>query len=63
MSNVLRAEATFAVQMASNLFPVFAEGEKIESVRVASILGQSSSIYLVTESGREIPWQPVSEGK
>ncbi len=63
MSNVLRAEATFAVQTASNLFPVFVEGDEVKSVRVASVLGESSSIYLVTESGREIPWQPVSEGK
>jgi hypothetical protein len=53
---VLRAEATFAVLTASNPFPVFAEGEKVERILVASVLGGESSIFLITESGREVPW-------
>lgn len=55
--NVLRAEATFIVQTASNDFPTFAEGEKVEMIRVAAALGGPSSVFLITESGREIPWQ------
>lgn len=55
--SVIRAEATFAVQTASNDFPVFAEGEKVEKIKVASILGGGSSLFLITESGREIPWE------
>lgn len=54
---VLRAEATFAVLTASNSFPVFADGEKVEKVLVASVLGGESSVYLITESGREVPWR------
>lgn len=57
MVNVIRAEATFAVQTASNDVPVFAEGEKVEKIRVASVLGGGSSLFLITESGREIPWE------
>lgn len=57
MPNVLRAETTFAVQTASNDFPTFAEGEKVEQIRVASVYGRKSEVFLITESGREIPWR------
>jgi hypothetical protein len=57
MSNVLRAEATLTIQTASNSFPTFAEGEKVGKVRVAATFGRSSSIFLITESGREVPYQ------
>lgn len=56
-ANVLRAETTFAVQTASLDFPVFAEGEKVEKVRVASNLGGKSAVYLITRSGKEILWE------
>jgi hypothetical protein len=43
--------------MASNPFPLYAEGEKVERVRVASVLGGPSSVFLITESGKEVPFQ------
>lgn len=55
--NVIRAETTFAVQTASNDFPTFAEGEKVEKVRVASALGGPSEVFLITESGKEVRWR------
>lgn len=57
LPTIIRADAIFTVQTASNPFPKFAEDEKVEKIRVASVLGGKSSISLITESGREVPWQ------
>ncbi|MBI2412062.1 MAG: hypothetical protein HYV24_02485 [Deltaproteobacteria bacterium] len=40
--------------LASNEMPIYAEGERVESIRVASVLGGRSMVTYVTESGREI---------
>jgi hypothetical protein len=32
-------------------------GEPVEKVRVASVLGGMSSVYLITASGKEIAWR------
>lgn len=55
--SILRVEATFLIQTASNPFPIFAEGEKVEKIKVASIMGGASSIFLITKSGKEVPYQ------
>lgn len=57
MVSIIRAETTFAVQMASNDFPKFAEGEKVENVRVAAAVGGLSEVFLITESGKEVRWR------
>lgn len=53
--NVLIATATFTLQVASNEMPIYADGEKVVKMRVASVLGGKSSITYITESGKEIP--------
>lgn len=53
--NVIMATATFTLQTASNQPPVYAGGEKVVKMRVASVLGGKSSITYITESGKEIP--------
>jgi hypothetical protein len=57
VTGVVQASATFTVQVASNPFPVYAEGEKVEKIRVAATFGGPSTIVLITESGKEIPYQ------
>lgn len=54
---VVMASATFTVQTASNPFPTFAEGERVEKIRVAATFGGPSTIFLITESGKEVPYQ------
>lgn len=48
--NIIMAEATFAVQTA-----MYYDGEKIERVRVASVMGEKSKVVYITESGKEVP--------
>jgi len=57
VTGVVQASATFTVQVASNPFPVYAEGEKVEKIRVAATFGGPSTIFLITGSGKEIPYQ------
>lgn len=57
-SSVLRAEATFTIQTASNPFPAFAGGEKVEQIKVAAAFGGQSTLMLITESGKEMLWMP-----
>lgn len=51
--SLITASVTFQLT-ASNGGPIYAEGEKVEWVRVAANLGGGSSITYITESGREI---------
>jgi len=51
---VITATCTYTV-IASNDAPIYAGGERVEKVRVASVVGGGSSITYITESGREIP--------
>jgi hypothetical protein len=53
---VLSASATFTITQTAALdFPVFADGDRVEKVRVAAALGGKSSVVYITASGREIP--------
>ena len=52
--NVITAEATFAVQTA-----MYYDGEKIERIRVASVMGGKSKVVYITESGREISLEAI----
>jgi len=47
---ILMAQATFTIQTA-----MYYEGEKIEKVRVAAMMGRGSEVTYITESGKEIP--------
>lgn len=51
--SLITASVTFQLT-ASNGGPIYAEGEKVEWVRVAANLGGESSITYITASGREI---------
>jgi len=53
--NVVMATATFTIQTAANEMPLYADGEKVVKMRVASVLGGRSTITYITESGKEIP--------
>lgn len=53
-ANVLMATATFTFQTAANQMPVYADGEKVVKMRIASALGGASSVTYITETGKEI---------
>lgn len=53
-TSVVMAKATFTL-LASNDIPIFARGERIVKMQVASVFGGKSSITYITESGKEIP--------
>jgi hypothetical protein len=54
LTSVLTASATFPL-VASAEGPLYADGEEVRWVRVASVLGGGSSITYLTASGREVP--------
>ncbi len=51
--NIVMAAATFTLT-ASNSMPLYAEGERVVKMKVASVLGGKSSIIYITESGKEV---------
>jgi hypothetical protein len=51
--SVLSASATFTLAALPGAGPVFAEGEEVEQVRVAAILGGPSRVVYITRYGRE----------
>lgn len=53
--SVLSATATFTLQAGLDSTPVYADGERVIKMRVASVLGGRSEITYITESGREVP--------
>lgn len=53
--SVISASATFTVAALPGATPVYADGEKVERVRVAAILGGRSQVAYITASGRELP--------
>lgn len=53
--SILMATATFTLQTASNQMPFYAGGEKVEKIKVTTILGGKSFITYITESGKEVP--------
>ncbi len=52
--SVISASTTFTLAALPGAGPVFAEGEEVEQVRVAAILGGPSQVTYITKSGREI---------
>lgn len=52
--SVLSASATFTLAALTGVGPIFAEGEEVERVRVASTLGGPSQVTYITRSGREV---------
>ena len=53
--SVLSASATFTLAALPGAGPVFAQGEEVERVRVAAVLGGPSQVVYITTSGRELP--------
>lgn len=53
-TSVILLSTTFDIQTASNGMPVYAEGEKVVKMKVASILGGGTSVTYITESGKEV---------
>lgn len=53
-ASVVTATATFTL-LASNDMPIFAGGERVVMMQVASVFGGRSSITYITESGKKIP--------
>lgn len=55
-STILTASTTFSIPTASNGGrDIYAEGEKVVKMKVASVMGGGSRVSYITESGREIP--------
>jgi hypothetical protein len=54
-TNVLTASATFALVASAGSGPIYAEGEEVKWVRVASTLGGPSTVTYITASGKEVP--------
>ena len=52
--SVISASATFTLASLPGAGPLFVEGEQIERVRVAAVLGGPSRVVYITRSGREI---------
>jgi hypothetical protein len=52
--SVLSASATFTLAALPNAGPLFAQGEQVERIRVAAVLGGPSRVVYITRSGREI---------
>ena len=53
--SVLSASATFTLAALPGAGPLYADGEEVEQVRVAAILGGPSQVVYITTSGRELP--------
>ena len=53
-ANVLMATATFTFEVAANQMPIYADGEKVVKMKIASMFGGTSFITYITETGREI---------
>lgn len=61
-TSVLTATATFPLVAAVGGGPVYAEGEEVKLVRVASTFGGGSTVTYITASGREVPAERVGSG-
>lgn len=52
--SLITASVTF--QLASlGIGPIYAEGERVDKIRVETAIGKGSTVIYITESGREIP--------
>ncbi len=54
-TNILTASATFPLVASAGGGPIYAEGEEVKWVRVASTLGGPSTVTYITASGKEVP--------
>jgi hypothetical protein len=52
--SIISATATFTLIASGGGGPVYAEGERVERVRVSATLGGATEIAYITASGREI---------
>jgi hypothetical protein len=59
-TSVLTATATFPLVASAGSGPIYAEGEEVKWVRVASTLGGSSTLTYITASGREVPAEQIA---
>jgi hypothetical protein len=59
--SVLSASATFTLAALPGAGPLYADGEEVEQVRVAAILGGPSQVTYLTASGRELPASTLTE--
>jgi hypothetical protein len=55
-SSIISASVTLSAS-AGLAVPFMYGGEPVKNVRVASVLGGKSSVFLITESGKEISWE------
>ena len=53
--SIIGASATFDLVASSGQGPVYAEGERVERVRIVASLGGPAQVTYITASGREIP--------
>jgi hypothetical protein len=53
--SVITVTCTYTVIASNGSNPIYAGGERVDKVRVASVVGGGSSITYITESGREVP--------
>ena len=54
-TNILMASAVFPLVASAGEGPVYAEGEEVKWVRVASTLGGPSTVTYITATGKEVP--------
>jgi hypothetical protein len=54
-SSVISASATFTLAALPGVGPLLAQGEEVDRVRVAAVLGRSSHVTYITKSGHEVP--------
>jgi len=59
--SVLSASATFTLASLPGAGPLYADGEEVEQVRVAAVLGGPSQVTYLTASGRELPASTLTE--
>ena len=54
-TNILTASAVFPLVASAGDGPIYAEGEEVKWVRVASTLGGPSTVTYITATGKEVP--------
>jgi hypothetical protein len=57
--SVLTATAIFPLVASAGSGPIYAEGEEVKWVRVASTLGGASRVVFITASGKEVPAEQI----
>ncbi len=53
-NSILHATVTYDAPIASLGGPIYADGEKVEKIRVSSTMGGASKVVYITESGKEV---------